>query len=769
MKLAPTPEQSAFEEGLRRALAALPAGDAAAQWRCLADLGVTGLGIAEDLGGSGGGRDEIALAACLLGEAGLRTPYAGTVAFAASVLAQGPRSDRAELLRGIAAGALRVAPVVAEWQPDFTMERTEAGYRLSGKLTLVPGGGWADAFLIDAIDVAGTRVALWMPADTPGLSVQPVSVVDGSLAADLVCAGVVLPPAACLAEGAEAVAALDGAAALHQMVRTWEAAAAIGELVRMTCDHVRTREQFGQPLSGFQVIQHRVARMSVLATEARAAAAYAQAECAAPPRRRDRALSSAFVRVAEIGDHVAREAVQLHGAIGFTEECGLSRPFKAVFAFAHEGHGLAWHKRRLAAIMRDADEAGRALACAPESGQDDADGMSLALTPEDEAFRHDVAAFVAGAVDNNLRRGARLAIGVFPEPDVAGPWHRKLYEQGWIAPYLPREAGGTGWTPVQAYLFEHTCARGGAPSLQLQGLRMLAPVLLHYGTPEQIARYLPGILSGDDLWCQGYSEPGAGSDLAALRTRAVADGADYVINGSKIWTTQAQHASHMFALVRTSQEGRRQEGISFLLIDMATPGIEIRPIRTLAGELEFNEVFFDNVRVPQVNLLGAENGGWECAKYLLDFERGGSTVSGPLRAYFARAVGTLEDGDDTLDDRLASVAAALDALEMGELLAMAQTDSAASGHVAASALKLRMAEVRQQIGALAADGLGRDALRWPAARPLHHQPVQALAEEQRVAIVPNHFNDLAYSIFAGSSEIQLSIIASALSLRGGRK
>lgn len=150
---------------------------------------------------------------------------------------------------------------------------------------------------------------------------------------------------------------------------------------------------------------------------------------------------------------------------------------------------------------------------------------------------------------------------------------------------------------------------------------MLAPVLLHYGTPEQIARYLPGILSGDDLWCQGYSEPGAGSDLAALRTRAVADGADYVINGSKIWTTQAQHASHMFALVRTSQEGRRQEGISFLLIDMATPGIEIRPIRTLAGELEFNEVFFDNVRVPQVNLLGAENGGWECAKYLLDFER----------------------------------------------------------------------------------------------------------------------------------------------------
>lgn len=768
MKLAPSAEQSAFEDGLRRALAGLPADDADAQWRHLADLGVTGLGIPEEHGGSGGGRDEIAIAARVLGEAGWRTPFAGTVGFAASVLAGGMEGDCTGLLREIAAGALRVAPVVAEWQPGFGVQRTEAGYRLSGNLSLVPDGGWADAFLIDAVDPAGMRMALWMRADTPGLSVKPVPVVDGSLAADLECDGVVLPLSACLAEGAPAAAAMDGAAALYQVARTWETAAAIGELVRMTCDHVRTREQFGQPLSGFQVIQHRVARMSVLAAEARAAAAYAQAECAVPPRRRNRALSSAFIRIVEIGEHIAREAVQLHGAIGFTEECGISRPFKAVFAFAHEGCGLAWHKRRLATIMREMGEAGRSLACAPQP-ECGSDGMSLDLTPEEEAFRQGVDTFVAGALDDELRRGARLAVGVFPEPDVAGPWHRKLCGQGWIAPYLPPEAGGTGWTPVQAYLFEHACARGGAPSLQLQGLRMLAPVLLHYGTPEQVARYLPGILSGDDLWCQGYSEPGAGSDLAALRTRAVADGEDYIVNGSKIWTTQAQHASHMFALVRTSQEGRRQEGISFLLIDMATPGIEVRPIRTLAGELEFNEVFFDNVRVPRANLLGVENGGWECAKYLLDFERGGSTVSGPLRAYFARAVAALKEGDDTLDERLASVAAALDALEMGELLAMAQTDSAAPGHVAASALKLRMAEVRQQIGALAADALGRDALRWPMDRPLHHQPVAGFAEEWRGAIVPNHFNDLAYSIFAGSSEIQLSIIASALGLRGGRK
>jgi len=767
MRLCPSEEQRAFEEGLRRALGQTSSADDEVQWKKLAELGITGLGIAEELGGSGGGPDEIAIVARLLGEAGWRTPFSESVAYVGAVVAGLAGPGHEDLLRGLASGNLRVAPVTDHCASGFTVRREGDGFRLSGGAALVPAGSAADAWLIEARDGAGDRLALWAPRGTAGISAEAVDVVDGSLAADLRFENAWLPAKACLGSGEKAEAVLHAAGALHAVTRLWTAAADVEQLVRLTLDHVRTRQQFGQPLAGFQAIQHRAARMSVLAGEARAAALYAQAEHAASPRRRDRAISSAFVRIAEVGEQVSREAVQLHGAMGFTQECAVSGHFKALFAFRHGGRGLAWHERRLAAILREPGEAGRSLVGGAGAADKSAGGLSLALDPAEQAFVEEVRHFLEGAVDEGIRRGARLTVGVFPEPDVAGPWHRLLFRQGWIAPYLPPSAGGTGWTRLQAHLFEHECAASGAPSLQLQGLRMLAPVLLRYGTTDQIDRYLPAILSGESLWCQGYSEPEAGSDLASLRTRAVLDGDDYVINGAKIWTTQAQFATHMFALVRTSTEGRRQDGISFLLIDMKTFGITVRPIRTIAGEQEINEVFFDNVRVPRANLVGTENGGWECAKYLLDFERGGSTVSGPLRAYFARALAQI--GDDSLDARVAATGAALDAIEMGELTGIALSGKGKPGHVETSALKLRMAEVRQQIGAIAAESLGADALRWPAARPLHHQPARDVHQENKLAVVPNHFNDLAYSIFAGSSEIQLSIIAGALGLRGGRQ
>jgi len=766
MRLSPTEEQRAFEDGFRRALGERPPEGAEAQWRVLADLGLTGLGVPEALGGSGGGADEIAIAARLLGEAGWRAPFAQIVAHGITAIAALKGCDHEGVLRAMAAGALRVVPVAGHGDSELRVRRTDDGISLSGLAPLVSGGALADAWLIDARDDAGERIALWVPRGTKGVSARAVDVVDGSSNADLRFDDAWLPASACIGSGAAAEKALDAAWALHDVARLWMAAAAVGELVRLTLDHVRTRRQFGQALAGFQALQHRAARMSVLAGEARAAALYAQAEHAASAQRRDRALSSAFVRIADIAEHVSREAVQLHGAIGFTQECAVSGHFAALFAFRHGGRDLDWHRQRLAGILRRPGEVGRSLAGGEGAADETAAGLSLALKPEHEAFRDEVRAFAGEALDADLRRGARLTVGVFPEPDVAGAWHRLLYAKGWIAPYLPQEAGGTGWSALQAYLFEHACAAAGAPSLQLQGLRMLAPVLLHYGTPEQIAAYLPHILSGEHLWCQGYSEPGAGSDLASLRTRAVVDGDDYVVDGSKIWTTQAQYATHMFALVRTSTEGRRQDGISFLLIDMKTPGITVRPIRTIAGEQEINEVFFDNVRVPRANLLGVENGGWECAKYLLDFERGGSTVSGPLRAYFAQVVALVEN--DALNISIAETGAALDAIEMGELAGIDMAEQGGPGHVEASALKLRMAEVRQQIGAIAARALGRDALRWAIARPLHHQTAGEMPQEEKLAVVPNHFNDLAYSIFAGSSEIQLSIIAGALDLRSAR-
>src|SRR5580693_6687602 len=254
--------------------------------------------------------------------------------------------------------------------------------------------------------------------------------------------------------------------------------------------------------------------------------------------------------------------------------------------------------------------------------------MDLALSSTDLAFRDEVRAFLDEALTPELRAAGRAVTSAFIEPRHSLPWQRILHARGWVAPSWPREHGGAGFTEMQRYIFASELARAGAPGLAPMGLRMVGPCLMHYGTPEQKAFYLPRILSGEDYWCQGYSEPGAGSDLASLQLRAEADGDDYVLNGSKIWTTHAQHANRMFLLARTRFDGKPQGGITFLLLDMATPGLTVKPIITLAGEHEVNQVFFDNVCAPMANRLGDENAGWMVAKYLLEFERGGGSAAG---------------------------------------------------------------------------------------------------------------------------------------------
>ncbi|PTN52616.1 pimeloyl-CoA dehydrogenase large subunit, partial [Achromobacter xylosoxidans] len=228
-------------------------------------------------------------------------------------------------------------------------------------------------------------------------------------------------------------------------------------------------------------------------------------------------------------------------------------------------------------------------------------------------------AFLASHLPERL--SAKVAQGKLLTRADMVEWHAILNQQGWLASHWPMEYGGTGWSAVQKYIFENECALAGAPRIVPFGLSMLGPVLIKYGTEAQRRHWLPRILDGSDWWCQGYSEPGAGSDLASVKTTAVRDGDSYVVNGQKTWTTLGQYANMIFCLVRTSQEGRRQEGISFLLIDMASPGVEVRPIITLDGEHEVNEVFFSDVRVPAANLVGEENRGWTCAKYLLTYER----------------------------------------------------------------------------------------------------------------------------------------------------
>ncbi|WP_411341665.1 acyl-CoA dehydrogenase family protein [Sphingopyxis sp. J-6] len=371
--------------------------------------------------------------------------------------------------------------------------------------------------------------------------------------------------------------------------------------------------------------------------------------------------------------------------------------------------------------------------------------MDMLNDPALATFRGEVRAFLDTRLPHELRDAAWRATSVFIDPAVTLPWQRILNARGWAAPDWPAEFGGPGWDEMQRYVFAAECARAGAPGLAPMGLKMVAPVIMHYGTPEQRAHYLPRILSGEDYWCQGFSEPGAGSDLAALQLRAVPDGDDYVLNGSKIWTTHAHFANRMFALVRTSNEGRPQAGISFLLLDMATPGITVEPIRTLAGNHEFNQVFFDDVRVPQANRLGGENEGWSVAKHLLTFERGGKYA--PALIARLERLRAQQSADPLLRARLDREVVSLQALQALELKAMRGVGGSAALY--ASALKILGTEAAQRIDILACDIAGFAA--WADA--------DGQTPAELAVAVPRYLNDRAASIYAGSNEIQRDLIA----------
>jgi alkylation response protein AidB-like acyl-CoA dehydrogenase len=394
--------------------------------------------------------------------------------------------------------------------------------------------------------------------------------------------------------------------------------------------------------------------------------------------------------------------------------------------------------------------------------------MNLDLTPEDLAFRDEVRGFLDEALTPELRQAGRRATSVFMDKEFSLAWQRILHRRGWVAPSWPVEYGGPGWNEMQRHIFAAECARAGAPSLAPMGLRMVGPVIMGYGTAEQKAWYLPRILSGEDYWCQGYSEPGAGSDLAALQLKAERDGDDYVLSGSKLWTTHAHWANRMFCLVRTKTEGKPQAGITFLLLDMDAPGITVKPIVTLAGDHEVNQVFFDSVRAPVSGRLGDENAGWTVAKYLLEFERGGGSAPG-LKVALERlrhlaASEALGDGRRLIDDpafraKLAAAGAALEAIEMTEHRVLAALASGNAPGPASSMLKTQGTELMQRLDELALEGLGAYA---GVDQPQARAPGANLAfvgPEYGLTTTARYLNDRAASIYGGSNEIQRDIMA----------
>ncbi len=391
--------------------------------------------------------------------------------------------------------------------------------------------------------------------------------------------------------------------------------------------------------------------------------------------------------------------------------------------------------------------------------------MDLNLAPADVSFRDEVRSFLREAVTPDMRRAQALTTGFSSDPEVAFPFHQALARKRWSVPSWPKEIGGAGWTPVQAYIFDTECARAGAPVYNGAGLRMVGPVLMRFGDDAQKKKYLPRIVTGEDHWCQGYSEPGSGSDLASLKTRAVADGDHYIVNGQKIWTSFAHKSNRIFMLVRTSSEGKRQDGITFLLLDMNTPGITVRPIIGNGGDHEFNEVFFDNVRAPKVGRVGEENKGWEVAKYLLEFERGGALQAGRVRAQFAKLVELVRArcaDDAAIATRLAEIGTDLDAMEMIDISVLSTLQVGSNPGPMSSLVKLRWSQLRQDISELAADAIGTDALRFVTGRPLYETLQLPPEEEELLSVTPRYLNYRAYTILGGTTEIQAGILARAM-------
>ncbi|MDU8913098.1 acyl-CoA dehydrogenase family protein [Aestuariicoccus sp. MJ-SS9] len=398
--------------------------------------------------------------------------------------------------------------------------------------------------------------------------------------------------------------------------------------------------------------------------------------------------------------------------------------------------------------------------------------MDLSYSPDEQAFRQEVRRFLADelpkALSDKVRMGEALTKGDHES------WHAILNARGWLAPNWPKAYGGAEWNAVQRHIFEEECALLHAPRIVPFGLAMLGPVLQKYGSDAQKAHYLPRILNGDDWWCQGYSEPGAGSDLASLKTRAVRDSDHYIVNGQKTWTTLGQHADMIFCLVRTDPDAKPQEGISFLLIDMATPGIEVRPIVLLDGSAEVNEVWFTDVKVPVQNLVGEENKGWTYAKYLLTHERTNIAGVGFSKAgleavkRIARAERT--NGRPLIENphfaaRLARAEIDLMALATTNLRMISKAAAGQAPGVESSMLKVKGTVIRQEINDLARRACGPHAL--PFASEAIEGDNALPGPDYARPVAAQYFNNRKLSIYGGSNEIQRNIIAKTM-LGGGR-
>jgi pimeloyl-CoA dehydrogenase large subunit len=397
--------------------------------------------------------------------------------------------------------------------------------------------------------------------------------------------------------------------------------------------------------------------------------------------------------------------------------------------------------------------------------------MQLKFTDDELAFRDEVRAYFRQALPADIRE--KIVAGRHVSKDDLVRWTRILNEKGWAVPHWPVEHGGTGWGAVKQYIFLEEMSQTPAPAPLAFGVNMVGPVIYTFGNEEQKQRFLPRIVTLEDWWCQGFSEPGSGSDLASLKTRAVRDGDEYVVNGQKTWTTFAQYADWIFCLVRTDPDAKKQSGISFLLIDMKSPGITVRPIQTIDGGHEVNEVFFDDVRVPVENLVGEENRGWDYAKFLLGNERVNIARVGVSKERIRRIKELASQqkvaGERLIDnaafrEKVAAVEVRLKALEMTQLRVLANESKREKGtqDPASSILKIKGSEIQQATTELLMDVVGPYAMPYQPVDGIDGRNEPEIGPDWASTIAPAYFNTRKVSIYGGSNEIQKNIIAKAI-------
>jgi alkylation response protein AidB-like acyl-CoA dehydrogenase len=608
------------------------AGHDPATWGSMAEQGWLASLLPEEQGGTGLGIRAASVIAERLGYACHTEPFVAVAVVAVRCLMLCPESSmRDELLRMITGGA-QIATVA--WQPpggELTIEALQVvaepvsdGVSLRGTTRFVVAPQ-ADLFIVAAWRQG--KLALYsVPSSTSGLTVTREKMADGTLTGWLRFDGTRVPAAALLANETDAEAALGAAIDAGVLCTAAELLGSIERSLEITLAYLGTRQQFGQVIGTFQVLQHRAVDMWIYQELTRAALRSALDvfdEGAASSRECRAAASSVKSRASQTALHVAGQSVQLHGAIGITDEYELGVYInRSLVLAAHLGNAAA-HRRRygeLVDVQEREGAAGPDAATERQASEREGERDQDWNTMSDERFRQTVRAEFEANYPARLRYPThRLRWSALRE------WYLRMAAKGWIAPAWPRAFGGMGLSPAKLLIFLEEQERWGIARYQDHGVLMLGPLLLRYGTNAQRERFLPPILRCEHIWCQGYSEPDAGSDLASLRTRAQRvdgpNGPEFVISGQKTWTTLAQDATHIFVLVRTDQQAKKQKGISFLLVDVATPGIRVRPIRDIAGHEEFCEVFFDNVRVPAENLVGELNEGWTVAKSLLGFER----------------------------------------------------------------------------------------------------------------------------------------------------